>query len=622
MDTLLQLINDKLAQLNQEKNSLSSQVDESFNKVESEIQRVMNNPTDIGQISAEEINEVLNCFGVDDIAKIKMYKLVIKNGLISNSDEDTKEMVEIFSKANSALQKKKEELQVNKELEEQIEKYKNIKSKIEELAKNKFVNPEDIDLIGDILVEFGMEPMKAAEYIVAITKTSVNTIINSNSSDEEIVEAEETNLNKKDVEKLFEKYNYDFTKLEEENQEMILKYGKLDTMEGIFQALVSIGKWLDLKNNIALQNSFTRILTFSNKDIFLEVLNKVKTDYENNYDIKSTNSLDYFYSEILTKYEVFVKGSKKTKTRKKYDIKKNTDKEPHGPDGGPDDPPPQEEVIYGRKDDFNEICNELDKLNIQLTYVIAKVPTILTFTYNHFKRNLDELELYGIDVDKYRKALSHVVASPDISGSIDAHIENGLFDYLLENMSSISRVPYDYVFYRVKRANQLNGSSEHEAKIPIFSEFHKKRLCLDSNITDRHREVMKIEPKNKKKSNGADIVGQYDIVFPQFKDIDVKNARGPIVFAENHPLITELDVFRPEEYGDATKMANYYEIDGIRISRIKVLRIFEELIKKGLDSEPDSVLFAMTRNSILTEKEVTTLSMAIRNLYSKGIGGK
>ena len=82
-----------------------------------------------------------------------------------------------------------------------------------------------------------------------------------------------------------------------------------------------------------------------------------------------------------------------------------------------------------------------------------------------------------------------------------------------------------------------------------------------------------------------------------------------------------MDVFRPAEFGDNTKQSNiYYDINGIKISRIKVLRIFEELIKMGLDNEPNSVLFALTRNSILTHDEFTMLSRTLNNLYSKGVG--
>lgn len=621
MDTLIKLINEKLAKLNQEKNSLTNQVDETLVQSENLIQSVINNPANINTLPIDQINELFELFSEEEIAKIMMYRLVLQNGLISNSEEDTREIIDLFSRANLKLQDIKKSMQVNEELEEQINKYKIAKQKIEQVEKNKIVSPEDIDLICDLLVEFGMDPIKASEYVIAITKSSINSIINSNQSEEAIEDAEETNLNRKDVEKLFKTYNYDFNDFSQENQEMILKYGNLNTMDGIFRAFVTIGKSIEIKNNryLSLENSFARILTFSNKDIVLEVLSKVKADYENNNEINSTTTLDYFYSQMLTKFEVFIKGNKKAKIRKKYDIDR-------GPGGDPPPPPPdppEDEVIYGRKDDFNAICSELDKLGIKLTYVIDKVPTLLTFTHSLFKRNLDELNLYGITRDKFVKALSHIVSSPDISGSIDAHIESGLFEYLLDNMSSITRLPYDYTFYRAKRAKQLNTEGRIAESVPLFSDYFKNRLCLHPNITTRKQVVMDIKPKNKRESNGAEIVGQYNDEndFPQFAEVDVKNARGPIVFAENHPLITELDVFRPVEFGDNTKQSNiYYDINGIKISRIKVLRIFEELIKMGLDNEPNSVLFALTRNSILTHDEFTMLSRTLNNLYSKGVG--
>ena len=55
-----------------------------------------------------------------------------------------------------------------------------------------------------------------------------------------------------------------------------------------------------------------------------------------------------------------------------------------------------------------------------------------------------------------------------------------------------------------------------------------------------------------------------------------------------------------------------YNFGGIRISKIKVLRIFNILIKNGILASLDSLLFAITYNTIISAENYERLSKMIR----------
>ena len=72
----------------------------------------------------------------------------------------------------------------------------------------------------------------------------------------------------------------------------------------------------------------------------------------------------------------------------------------------------------------------------------------------------------------------------------------------------------------------------------------------------------------------------------------------------NNIYIRELD--------DAYKVSEHlYDIDGVMISRFKVLRVFETLLSNGLGNL-DGLFVAITRNSILTKDELERLDKEIR----------
>ena len=75
----------------------------------------------------------------------------------------------------------------------------------------------------------------------------------------------------------------------------------------------------------------------------------------------------------------------------------------------------------------------------------------------------------------------------------------------------------------------------------------------------------------------------------------------------DHPYIVHMNQFSdPHE-------SLLYDIHGIKISKLKVLRIYDSLCKSSLGDSMDALLFAVTYHKIFSEKEYHQLVMAIRD---------
>ena len=55
-----------------------------------------------------------------------------------------------------------------------------------------------------------------------------------------------------------------------------------------------------------------------------------------------------------------------------------------------------------------------------------------------------------------------------------------------------------------------------------------------------------------------------------------------------------------------------YNFDGVRISRLKVLRIYNKLIKNGIEDSMDSFMYAITYKSILSELSYTKIYNCVK----------
>lgn len=186
---------------------------------------------------------------------------------------------------------------------------------------------------------------------------------------------------------------------------------------------------------------------------------------------------------------------------------------------------------------------------------------------------------------------------------MDSFIELGYFDYLVNNFSRVGKLPDNATFYKIKRAQQM-GISHNE----LFS----RGKCFNGNIVDDKVSAYGIDEKN-----GPVEVGQYYFEAKRpdlavYDDFVAENDNaGPLVLVWTNFFIKKL-----ESFVDPSN-PYIYDFDGIYISRFKVLRYYETLIKNRQAGTVSSLLYAVCKNSILTKAEFDILEKCINN-YFKG----
>ena len=86
---------------------------------------------------------------------------------------------------------------------------------------------------------------------------------------------------------------------------------------------------------------------------------------------------------------------------------------------------------------------------------------------------------------------------------------------------------------------------------------------------------------------------------------------GPLVLVYNDSFIKRLEeMCKEDDYR--------YNFNGVIISRFKVLRYYETMIKKSIAGTVDSIMYAVCKDSILTEEQYKTIKNCVDKIFNPG----
>ena len=174
--------------------------------------------------------------------------------------------------------------------------------------------------------------------------------------------------------------------------------------------------------------------------------------------------------------------------------------------------------------------------------------------------------------------------------------------YLRQNLSCIKTVSscFDTMFYKIYYSIMKKGINE--AFITVISN-NKSFLCFKNLDSE---EYLNINDNNK-----AEIT---NTIIPEFTD------RGKYMeIIKNTDLSIDFEIFDNEFiqniniYSDKEEPL-IYNFDGIRISKIKVLRIFNALLKNHVLANMDSFMFSVTYNTIINQNDYNRLADIIKKV--------
>lgn len=519
---------------------------------------------------------------------VTILKLNSINGTNMVLDEGQMEVLNIFLRKLHEYISERRDFMLKNNID--IEKLTEINDKYKALATT-LSNPKNTNFISDmdslitLFDEVSLPEEERQKIIVSLIKYNRNIFNSKNKTGKKKVNSNLLDTNK--VKENFKKYGYDFSKLSGDIQDKILEFGKLGKIKEVLCTLSKLGleKLDEGENGYQLMSL---VLASDKETIGNTVKFALKKRILNNLLVVMPSA---FISSENNSFNNI--GNKKFKIMDSAFINN------------------YKPYIVGCDLEFRNNALLLEKYGLSVKYVLDKCPLLLMISSEKLSNNLELFLEYGFSFNGKKKRLVNsalmALTADNFSEIVDQFIEIHPFGvkYLRDNLSSIKTVKRadDILFYNIYYSRLFeNDDVAFRRVISNNTEY----LCICGNINDRFRKsYYGINDSNKREITNT--------IIPIF---NAKN-RYLEVLEKDYDRVIDVSIFDNEYIQKINVFSDeveplIYNFGGIRISKIKVLRIFNILIKNGILASLDSLLFAITYNTIISAENYERLSKMIR----------
>lgn len=519
---------------------------------------------------------------------VTILKLNSINGTNMVLDEGQMEVLNIFLRKLHEYISERRDFMLKNNID--IEKLTEINDKYKALATT-LSNPKNTNFISDmdslitLFDEVSLPEEERQKIIVSLIKYNRNIFNSKNKTGKKKVNSNLLDTNK--VKEIFKKYGYDFSKLSGDIQDKILEFGKLGKIKEVLCTISKLGleKLDEEKNGYQLMSL---VLASDKETIGNTVKFALKKRILNNLLVVMPSA---FISSENNSFNNI--GNKKFKIMDSAFINN------------------YKPYIVGCDLEFRNNALLLEKYGLSVKYVLDKCPLLLMISNEKLSNNLELFLEYGFSFNGKKKRLVNsalmALTADNFSEIVDQFIEIHPFGvkYLRDNLSSIKTVKRadDILFYNIYYSRLFeNDDVAFRRVISNNTEY----LCICGNINDRFRKsYYGINDSNKREITNT--------IIPIF---NAKN-RYLEVLEKDYDRVIDVSIFDNEYIQKINVFSDeveplIYNFGGIRISKIKVLRVFNILIKNGILASLDSLLFAITYNTIISAENYERLSKMIR----------
>ena len=562
-----------------------------------EINRIKEDEKSILDIDMQVIRDILEESSVDATIKNRIYNSIKSIKIILESNANNHTTFKVSNKQRDALKTFFEIVEQTRENNE--EKRTKNKRKIDKLERNKNKlfkilgimedpnNPsfiEDIDIIVDALRNSPTDvgEKKDILYSILVYNRNKQKMIASHNNP---IPLHIQRLNINDVRILFKKYGYDFDILSPKIQDDILTFADLTNIDEVFDCL--------------LVNNFP---TFKlPKDALKMSRILINCDRKTITDIVNYSKQKGIYSDDLMRVVPALIKQTSSSSKKSRRVP--------GPEGGNNSP-----IISGRSEDYMKNIDFLEKLGFNIREVFDQCHHILTTSHDRLANNYNKFRAYHLSFNKNQigtltcPALSFL-GSTNFEETIDQFIEISPlgYEYIRDNLSRLKiSDPKDLIFYKIYASympQDIYGN-------PIASEgpfvfFNSSKLLLRGEITNDFNQYRGLNDNNKQIQTMTidPIVRNQDIFDKAVRDKEKKdnfhNFRDPRLDGLN-------------DFIDPTNPL-VYDFNGTRISVLKVQRILYLLNQENVDNLDDSLLYALTYNTIIDQNNFDKIKNIVRS---------
>lgn len=565
INLLKDAINDKKKAVKEYNNHLDKNLS---NKIEV-LENLRKDINEITKIEMSMLNEMVDSFQISDKDKDDMKKEldIIKALLTLNQKEKTNytllpSQLTTISAFLDNLETYIEEKNIEKQAIDPeykniimiTNKYKDLLYKIKDPNTNELIM--DVDTILQLFQDTKITEEEKQMILLTLIKYN-----------QEVMYEKENNHQKKratikELTAIFSRYGYSFSKLDKKYQDQLKKYGTLKNIEDVLSIMQKLEfPKIDEKEEGLLLVTY---LIATNKDALEEVAAFAQERGINLTELKNLVCAfianDYLYNN-------------------KHRI--------------------------GRKDDFRKNISLLVEHGISIPAIINKGKDLLVISNDKLQKNLDWLECYGLYSTMQEESLLDdfitALKSQNIPEVIDLWLENhqlGL-QYIKNNLSILASHMSNQaiLFYKLYKSEKENKNDAFRLTVSNGV----KKLSLRKEMTHNNIDYQGIHDKE-----SALIVTKHQKpIFAREKDYE------QVAKKSLHNKISD-DIFTREEIVSLNRFSDLketllYDINGLKISKLKVLRIYDALCKNNLGGTLESLLYSICYNKIITKEEYEKL---------------
>ena len=536
---------------------------------------------EITKVDMNTLNEIIQLFPLPDEKKASLKKEldIIKALLTLNQTEKTNytlhpNQLAAFTTFIDNLEKYIEKKNLEKQSIDPeynhimilTNRYKNLLSKLKKPNHEELIT--DIDTILHLFSENQVSEEDRQAILLSLIKYNQEVIAKK----EHDINHRRVDLTTMELTSIFQRYGYDFSKLDTSYQIKLKKEGDRKNIDEVFLAMQDVGfvRFREDTSGLIL----TSLLLGSTKKIIEDV-----TSLARERGINLTTSQQLISAYLPRTY--LWNG--------RYHI--------------------------GKMEDFKKNLVLLAEHGISIPDVSSKIKELLTISNSRLQNNLEWLERYGLYKDTVSDLLLDdflsALMSKNIPEVIDLWIEShplGIV-YVKNNLSVLSSYVSDDVllFYKLHMSLMQNDVSPF--RLTVSNGVKKLHLRKEfTNDTIPYLGIYDLESA-KEVTKTFEILFEKQDKYMNCARLSLTNSISDNVF--DYPYIVSMNHFSdPHE-------TLLYDIAGIKISKLKVLRIYDSLCKCGLGDSLDALLFAVTYHKLFTEYEYHKLVVTIKEEVEK-----
>lgn len=586
------------------KSNLDKQLENPGNVTEDEVSKLnsviallFHRYKNIGELSKEELDGYLDMINEQDrqlVSRDSIKKLAIlaktakenSNGYLRYTKAQSKDMQNfIWSlvRRKKVMERQLKEDNKNRAyLEKEINNCDILLAKFNKYDGNHIIeDPSYLTTITNAFDNIELPPVKRllflkdiirAEKDIFEAKTDDGTNLNYDNYD--------VSLTFESAKSILARYGINFSNMKIDTQDFLIDNGS----ESMMIELLDVIKKSPISSYYAFLDKRLDVLAYILCNSSVETLNKM-------VDISKKHNLD------LSKYPKNVFGNEQNKKHKRKrsigDAKVPVQRKRNiNNDNREDLSKPLSTTFFKNVELLNQLGIPIEKASEQ---------TICLMPHDVLKRNIAISSLYNIDFIKPSTGQYVLTGllNNNMDINLDRFIELGLYDYAIENKSALNSYN-ELAFRRLKYAldrYDMDSIVRRTNTIKITSEVRKENgFDINYDNVDNYCPVCNVASLDERFSK----ISNYS-----------NSSYNPDIL--HHPYISHLEEYKSDD-------GITYNIDGVLVSRFKVLRTFNTIInhpRLGIN-DMEGIVYSIKCNSLWDSDQMNKIDTHIEAMFEKG----